>query len=286
MTRRLFGFCAIRRPVPFALFPNRDKSETRRSQSTFIIFPAMTVQRHLILQELTLRPSGEWTPQHRGWMVARVAEGVGYWQHDGKVRELHVGDGFVLGSNVSALLRSSQLELLKLQFFTVQPQYLAGLLSVAEWHQLEFTHDNLLPHVSVFTAGEIIGQKFSRLAAQTHSDALSMRCALLQLWVGAITDLLGEPAASPDDGNKLRERFRQLVGQMPEAELAECSLSDLAAQLHCSERHFSRMFREEFGLPFQRVHRNSNSRIINATAPAPENGGAVANENLTLQSKT
>ena len=246
----------------------------------------MTVQRHLILQELTLRPSGEWTPQHRGWMVARVAEGVGYWQHDGKVRELHVGDGFVLGSNAVALLRSSQLDLLKLQFFTVQPQYLAGLLSVAEWHRLEFMPDSTLPHVSIFTAGEIIGQKFSRLAAQTHSDALSMRCALLQLWVSAITDLLGEPAVPPADGNRLRKQFRQLVGQMPEAELSECSLSDLAAQLHCSERHFSRMFREEFGLPFQRIHRNSNAKIINATAPARENGGVVAGEELTLQSKT
>lgn len=282
---RFSGFGAAS-PAPFALFPNRDQSETRQSQSTFILFPAMTVQRHLILQELTLRPSGEWTPQHRGWMVARVAEGVGYWQHDGKVRELHVGDGFVLSSNVSARLRSSQLELLKLQFFTVQPQYLAGLLTMTEWHRLEFTPDSTLPHVSVFTAAEIIGQKFARLAAQTHSDALSMRCALLQLWVSAIAGLLGGWAGSPADGNKLRERFRQLVGQMPEAELSECSLSDLAAQLHCSERHFSRMFREEFGLPFQRVHRNSNAKMTNADAPAPENGGVVADEKLTLQSKT
>ena len=56
----------------------------------------MTVERHLILQEMTLRPSGEWTPQHRGWMVVRVAEGVGYWLHNGNARELNVGDGFVV----------------------------------------------------------------------------------------------------------------------------------------------------------------------------------------------
>src|SRR6185312_2620775 len=51
--------------------------------------------------------------------------------------------------------------------------------------------------------------------------------------------------------NKLRERFRRLVGQMTEAELSECSLAELAAQLHCSERHFSRLFREEFGVPLR-----------------------------------
>jgi hemolysin activation/secretion protein/AraC-like DNA-binding protein len=42
-----------------------------------------------------------------------------------------------------------------------------------------------------------------------------------------------------------------VVGKMTEAELAESSLSGLSRQLHCSERHFSRLFREEFGVPFR-----------------------------------
>ncbi len=246
----------------------------------------MTVQRHLILQELTLRPSGEWTPQHRGWTVARVAEGVGYWLHGGDVRELNTGDGLVLGFNASTLVRASQLEILKLQYFSVQPQYLGGLLTVAEWRHLEFAPENSAPHVSVFTAGEITGQKFSRLAAQTHSDALSMRCALLQLWAGIVAGLLNGRHSAPADGNKLRERFRQLAGQMSETELSESSLSELAAQLNCSERHFSRMFREEFGVPFQRAHRGSNVKITNVTLLAHDNGGVVDAEELSLQSKT
>jgi hemolysin activation/secretion protein/AraC-like DNA-binding protein len=52
-------------------------------------------------------------------------------------------------------------------------------------------------------------------------------------------------------GNKLQERFLQLVGQMSEAELCQCSLPELSAQLHCSERHFSRLFREKFGVPLR-----------------------------------
>lgn len=246
----------------------------------------MTVQRHLILQELTLRPSGEWTPQHRGWMVARVAEGVGYLLHGGDVRELNTGDGFVFGFNANTIVRASRLEILKLQFFSVQPQYLGGLLTVAEWHQLEFAPENSAPLAFVFAAGEITGQKFSRLAAQAHSDALSMRCALLQLWASIVAGLLNGRTSPPADGNKLRERFRQLAGQMSEAELAESSLSELAAQLNCSERHFSKMFREEFGVPFQRAHRASSVKITNVTPPAHENGGVVEEEELTLQSKT
>jgi hemolysin activation/secretion protein/AraC-like DNA-binding protein len=211
----------------------------------------MTVERHLILQELTLRPSGEWTPQARSWIVARVAEGAGYWLQGGTARELNVGDGFILGFNTGALIRSSQLGQLKLQFFTVQPQHLNGVLTVAEWHQLELASNSPSAHVLIFNAGEPVGQKFSRLAEQSHNDGPSTRCALLQLWINAVAGLLAVPISQPNGGNKLHERFRQVVGKMTEAELAESSLSDLAGQLHCSERHFSRLFRDEFGVPFR-----------------------------------
>jgi len=52
----------------------------------------MTSDQHLILKEITLRPSEEWTPQANGWMVGRLAEGGGYWLHDDMARELNVGD--------------------------------------------------------------------------------------------------------------------------------------------------------------------------------------------------
>ena len=103
-----------------------------------------------------------------------------------------------------------------------------------------------------------------------------MRCGLLQLWADAIAGLV----AGAGDGIRRRaagciERFRQLVGQMPEAELSQCSLRDLAGQLNCSERHFSRLFREEFGVPFRarqielrlqharQLLTNSDAKIIN-----------------------
>jgi AraC-like DNA-binding protein len=234
------------------LFPNRDTIETFCSQCTCILSPVNIVERHLILQECTLHPSGEWTPQYRGWIVARVAEGAGYWLHGGNARELNAGDGFVVGFNAGMLLRSSQLGPLKLQFFTVQPQYLNGLLTVAECHQLEVARNNPSSHALVFSASEPIGQKFTRLAEQSHNNKLPARCALLQLWVNAVTGLITTPVSESACGNnKLHERFRQLIDRMTEAELAESSPSDLARQIHCSERHLRRLFHEEFGVPFR-----------------------------------
>jgi len=63
----------------------------------------MAIERHLILQKLTLRPSGEWKPPGHGWVVARAAKGVGYWLPGGSAHELNVGDGFVAGFNANAL---------------------------------------------------------------------------------------------------------------------------------------------------------------------------------------
>jgi hemolysin activation/secretion protein/AraC-like DNA-binding protein len=211
----------------------------------------MSVERHLIFQEVILRPSGEWTPGGHCWTVARVAEGSGYWMQGANTRALNAGDGLVLGFNAAGLLRASQLGSLKLQFFTVQPQFLNGFLTVAEWHRLEIAPAAAPPPAAFFTAHEPVGQKFAHVANQSHGDGLAMRCALLQLWAGAVTGLFPSPTPSSPGINKLRDRFHQIIGQMLEAELSGSSLCELAARLHCSERHFSRLFREEFGVPLR-----------------------------------
>ena len=171
------------------------------------------------------------------------------------------------------LFRASQLGPLKLEWFTVQPQFLNGLLTVAEWHQLEMVRAT--PFFLHFTANEPIGQKFAHIANQTRSDGLTMRCALLQLWASAVSGLLAAPPADNAHANRLRERFRQVIGHMLEAKLSGSSLGELAGQLHCSERHFSRLFREEFGVPLrarqielrlqraQQLLADSDAKVIN-----------------------
>ena len=233
----------------------------------------MTVERHLTLQELTLRPSGEWSPRGQGWIVAHVLAGSGYWLHAGQARELNAGDGFVVAAGTPAVVRASQLGQLKIQFYTVQPQYLNGLLTVGEGRLLEAGGANANFVAVVFNAAEPLGQKFKHLSQLPATDSLALRCALLQLWSGAVAGLL-QSGSTANPGNKLRERFREFIGHMSEAELASRSLPDLARDMHCSERHFSRLFREEFGEPLrsrqielrlQRAHRllvDSEDKII------------------------
>jgi AraC-like DNA-binding protein len=229
---------------------NRHNSETWWTYYFSIIFGLMASDQHLVLKVITLRPSDEWTPPGNGWMVARVAEGCGYWMHDGTARELNAGDGFVVGGNACGLLRSSQLGPLRLQFFSVQPQYLNGLMSVAEWQHLEVASVSPLKRVSIFSATESVAQKFLQIVDLPHDHGLWQRCAMLQIWSGALQDLLDAPVTEAAVGSKLNKRVRNLIGKMTEAELADASLADLAAQVNCCTRQFSRLFRKEFGVTF------------------------------------
>ena len=212
--------------------------------------PLMPVERHLILQEITLHPSGEWTLPAHGWTVARVAEGIGYWLQGGDARELKAGETFVSTGGDNFVIRASSLGILKLEFFFVLPQFLNGLLTVTEGHQLEQAGHNAATRIFLFNTQEPVSQKFARLVTLSERDTLPVRSALLQLWTQAIAGMLSVPLAAAH-GQDLRTRFRQLVGQMPDAELATRSLPELAEQLHCSERHFSRLFREQFGVPLR-----------------------------------
>jgi hemolysin activation/secretion protein/AraC-like DNA-binding protein len=233
----------------------------------------MIAARHLVLQEISLRPSGEWTPGG-GWTVVRAAEGAGYCLQTGTARELNAGDMVVVGPQVPVVFRASQLGVFKLEYFQVLPQCLNGLLTVTEWRQLEDKSGETAMRLRHFAASDPAAQKFTRLAAQPQRDGLAARSALLQLWAACVTSLL--PAAGlAATASNLRERFRQFVGKMSEAELAVRPLTQLAEELHCSERHFSRLFREEFSVSLRA--RQTELRLQRARQLLAESDAKIIN---------
>lgn len=217
---------------------------TQKTQCLFSLNTSMTVARHLILHEVSLQPSSEWIFDGE-WTVVRVAEGAGYCLQTGAARELNVGDMVVVGPRAPVVFRASQLGVLKLEYYHVLLPCLNGLLTVTEWRQLEELSREANTQVRHFAENDPAAQKFTRLAVHPQREGLAARLALLQLWVGSVASLLPAAGAAAAAHN-LRERFRQFVGKMSEAELAVRSLTQLAGELHCSERHFSRLFQEEF----------------------------------------
>jgi AraC-like DNA-binding protein len=210
----------------------------------------MLVEFPLIIKDLTLSPSSEWSPQFVGWMVVRIAKGFGYCLCTKKTCELKPGDGFMVPQVTGVTVRASQLGALRLQYFRIRPELLVGLLTVAECQQLKTLSSNS-SCIFHFRAKELDGQEFTRLVEKPGNEKLAMRCALLQFWANGIAGLFGKPALNGSSGKKLRERFLQLMEQLPEAELLEFSLAELARQLHCSERHLGQLYCEKFGVSFR-----------------------------------
>lgn len=234
----------------------------------------MNSERHLILQTVVLPPSEEWVPSPEDWVVARVGNGIGYWIHGSQARELKEGDGFIATGYRKMVVRASQLGSMKLEFYFIQTSLLNGLLTVTEGNRLEQVAHEPTGQIIFFAAGETLGQKFSRLVHQSRPESLSSRAALFQFWSQAVSGLLVQPAVE-ESGHKLRQRFRLLVAQMPDAELARHSLTRLAAMLDCSERHFSRLFRQEFGVSLRA--RQAELRLQRAKQLLAEPGDKISN---------
>jgi AraC-like DNA-binding protein len=211
----------------------------------------MTAEHFLVLQKITLPPAGEWTCQCPGWTMVRIAEGSGYCLQMGSARELDVGDGFISPSTNHVLIRASQLNVMCLQIVEIQSEFLRGLLTAAERLRLEALKRRS-DCISYFKANELTGQKFKRLAEQMDAHCLTIRCGFIQLWATCIESLLTvpkPPLAAKE--NQSLQRIRQLMGLMSDMELFRHSPSELAGQISCSERHFSRLFHGEFGMSFR-----------------------------------
>jgi len=208
----------------------------------------MSIEPHLNLAELILLPAGEWLPDGRCWNVARVIEGFGYCLHGREVRELRPGDLVVTGPTPGVALRASQLGELRLEYFRVVPQRLNGLITILEWRRLERLSSQPAPRVFYHAADEPVARKLARLAALPDRDGLVVRSALLQLWASCVAEVLTPADESADHRKNLETSFRRFISKISETELASSSMADLAAQLNCSERHLSRLFRAEFGM--------------------------------------
>ncbi len=77
----------------------------------------------------------------------------------------------------------------------------------------------------------------------------AQRVELLGLW----HDLVG-PLAGPEDDSAAAvsptaaDRFRRLMGEIPEGELMLSSPEDLARRCRCTVRHLNRLFRQTYGV--------------------------------------
>jgi transcriptional regulator GlxA family with amidase domain len=83
---------------------------------------------------------------------------------------------------------------------------------------------------------------------------LAARLQFMHSFAEWLAPLLDKAVTKKDDAAEQNPKARlwQLINQMPESEMTELSLRDLARSLCCCERHASRLFHEVWGCSFRK----------------------------------
>ena len=200
---------------------------------------------HLLLEDIRIAPGGEWSGDAHGWRFLLVRDGVGYFLRPAQTQELAPGDVLVQPSGINGVVRASQLGEVRLGFFRVLPDHLNGLLTLSERHFL----DSAAPTFGVkhFPAARPIAQDFLRATQQAQAPlSLAGRCRFLQLVATVLTES-SDPKSGPARLSvTAKDRVRELLGRMSNAEFQSLSLDELARRCGCSPRHLNRLFHELF----------------------------------------
>ena len=235
----------------------------------------MTLLDHLSLTEVSLSPGAEWAHVLPGWCFMQLTSGDAYWLNKKSTHELASGDMVVIPGKNCGSLRVSQLGPASLTFFCLCPDLLAGVLSLRDRHALDFQTRQSLQSLRFFKAAEDPARHFTAVRSSEEGHPLSRRIQMLQLLAHCLPHSADSFSTSPPTELSIRDRFQQLIQQMPEADIIHHSIDDLARRCHCSPRHFSRLFHRQFGVPLRskqtqlrmekakQLLSNTDSKIIN-----------------------
>jgi AraC-like DNA-binding protein len=227
--------------------------------------PKRMFEPHLVIKDLSLPPSGEWKPELQGCSVAQVRKGIGYWQQPNLVQELGPGSLLVFSGDADGLIRASQLSEANVSYCCMDLERLTGLLSLGEQNALREAVSLEKSKVRLIPPNDQLAQRFQNLCQPSNKQRgrSLLRLHLIELFMDLFRCELDEGEMGEDNGElDGRARLRQFLKETAASELLQLSLSDLAPQMHCSQRHLSRLFRQEVGMSFR--EKQTELRLANA----------------------
>ncbi len=190
----------------------------------------------------------EWSPSPGGWVFVCVSDGDGYLMKPKPPQHLRAGDFLVIKPGMVVTLRSSQIGNLRLQMFELCPHMMMGMLTPFERMHLEMAVRDNGQAPTLYPASSAVAKEAAALIARgLGADNLVLRLQMLQLVMPILREHL--PVKQETDNGYLtaRERFEKLLKEMPESQLHEHSLVELAQLCGCSIRHFSRLYKDFYG---------------------------------------
>jgi AraC-like DNA-binding protein len=213
--------------------------------------------------DLRLQPGEEWPVPAGSWRFARLHSGVAYWIGAEIQRSLAPNEVLVAGPECDGIVRASQLTPVLLNTFHFFPGLFSGFFSVAERHQFETVCARAFKEVRFFPSSHPVAQQFAtRMAESLSKPSLVHRAELLGCVVSIFDD--GSIKHRPEKKRvpPTQRRFQEIIFQMTDNELLAHTAEALALLCGCSTRHFSRLFRQHFGVSARQ--RQSELRLMKA----------------------
>lgn len=205
----------------------------------------------LVVNELTLLPGGEWSPQLPGWLVIHVSAGVGYWLHPLLNRELPTGAVVLLSDQIQGCIRASQVGELRLHFFRIEPGKLSGLVTLADQTLLHNAAGDEKLALRILPPNDHFSDKLRELVPERTRNTFPARVQLLQLFLEVFGGNFQQPPTAVAAVFDAKERLTRMLNHTPVSELLALSFSELAHKTRCSPRHVSRLFTELVGVSFR-----------------------------------
>jgi AraC-like DNA-binding protein len=210
---------------------------------------------HMKKFELTLFGGTEWGVKTPQWLVMQLSQGVAYLRSGTVSNDLTAGSLVVVPPNSGLTLLVSVLGEAVVRGVPIRVSSLSGMLTAAERACLEKEAAGQCGPFCLIPPSHSLSARFQEVFQNDRPLTLPVRLGLMLGFAEWLSPALAKATAaewkeSPELTPK--ERLKQFLNQMPESELVDVSLSEVAKRLCCCERHASRLFREACGRSFRK----------------------------------
>jgi AraC-like DNA-binding protein len=208
-----------------------------------------TFEPHLVIREVSLPPGGEWPASSPRWCFVHLTAGAGYYLDARQNIELSTGSVLVFSRCVRGCVRASQLGGATFHYFHVEPDRLAGLVTLAEQQFLKRAASQDSLALRLIAPTDPLSDKFKKLCGKACDFAL--RFQLLELFIQTFGTALQSAAERPKLEDDAKARLAELLKQMPASEMLDLPFDHLAQQVRCTPRHLTRTFQQLVGMSFR-----------------------------------
>ncbi len=206
---------------------------------------------HLAIREMSIAPGAEWAPRVPGWTFLHITSGAGYWMQPGKNLEVSNGTTLIFSHSIQGAIRASQLGRTVLRFFQVEPERLAGVVTLGEKAFLQATAKRDGMNFRLLPQNHPVSEKFAEICRRRNGSNLRLRLRLLELFIQCFDDGLGNQESEAAADLDAKARLEAFLKQMAASAMLDLSFSELLKEVRCTPRHLSRIFQEAVGVSFR-----------------------------------